>query len=86
MTVFLAGLNPYVINNINSCVCNFLIQNHIGSLNWAYRVELRDKKVTYKNATGTLVNAHTVKVKDFPSYGNIFFSSHYLIVTRFIVL
>ena len=46
----------------------FSIQNHIGSLNWAYRVELRDKKVLYKNATGTLVDAHTVKVKDFPSY------------------
>ena len=25
-------------------------------------MELRDKKVTYKNATGELLNAHTVKV------------------------
>ncbi|XP_015763830.1 PREDICTED: thioredoxin reductase 3-like isoform X1 [Acropora digitifera] len=40
------------------------VQNHIGSLNWAYRLELRDKKVSYKNATGTLVNAHTVKAVD----------------------
>lgn len=57
----------------------FSIQNHIGSLNWAYRVELRDKKVLYKNATGTLVDAHTVKVKDFPSYMCICFSSHHFI-------
>lgn len=40
------------------------VQNHIGSLNWAYKVELRDKKVMYKNATGTLVDAHTVKAVD----------------------
>lgn len=40
------------------------VQNHIGSLNWAYRVELRDKKVTYKNATGELVDAHTIKAVD----------------------
>ena len=64
----------------------FSIQNHIGSLNWAYRVELRDKKVMYKNATGTLVDAHTVKVRDFPSYMCICFSSHHFIVTRFVAL
>ncbi|XP_068714521.1 thioredoxin reductase 1, cytoplasmic-like isoform X3 [Montipora foliosa] len=40
------------------------VQNHIGSLNWAYRVELRDKKVLYKNATGTLVDPHTIKAVD----------------------
>ncbi|XP_022778370.1 thioredoxin reductase 1, cytoplasmic-like, partial [Stylophora pistillata] len=37
------------------------VQNHIGSLNWGYRVELRDKKVTYKNAIGELTDAHTIK-------------------------
>lgn len=40
------------------------VQNHIGSLNWGYRVELRDKKITYKNATGELVDAHKVKTVD----------------------
>ncbi|XP_058959435.2 thioredoxin reductase 1, cytoplasmic isoform X1 [Pocillopora verrucosa] len=40
------------------------VQNHIGSLNWGYRVELRDKKVTYKNSIGELKDAHTVKTID----------------------
>jgi len=40
------------------------VQNHIASLNWGYRVELRDKKVLYKNATGELLDAHTIKAVD----------------------
>lgn len=38
------------------------IQDHIGSLNWGYRVQLRDKKVEYINAYGTFVDQHTVLV------------------------
>ena len=38
------------------------IQAHIGSLNWGYRVALRDKNVKYINAKATLQDAHTVKV------------------------
>ena len=38
------------------------IQNHIGSLNFNYRVQLRDKKVDYLNAYGQFVNKHTIKV------------------------
>lgn len=34
------------------------IQDHIGSLNWAYRVELRDKKVEYINAYGEFIDEH----------------------------
>jgi len=37
------------------------VQDHIGSLNWAYRVELRDKNVNYINGYGSFVDAHTVK-------------------------
>eukprot|EP00049_Salpingoeca_infusionum_P011480 m.199419 g.199419 ORF g.199419 m.199419 type:complete len:520 (+) comp14943_c0_seq1:358-1917(+) len=37
------------------------VQNHIGSLNWGYRVALRDKNVKYLNAYGTFVDAHTIK-------------------------
>ncbi|XP_073228349.1 thioredoxin reductase 1, cytoplasmic-like isoform X2 [Porites lutea] len=40
------------------------VQNHIGSLNWGYRVELRDKKILYKNVTGKLLDAHTVQAVD----------------------
>merc|ERR1712106_13447 len=40
------------------------IQNHIGSLNWGYRVALRDKKVDYLNAHATFVDEHTLKTVD----------------------
>ncbi|XP_028514031.1 thioredoxin reductase 3 [Exaiptasia diaphana] len=40
------------------------VQNHIGSLNWGYRVQLRDKKVTYKNAYGVFIDNHTIKTTD----------------------
>lgn len=41
------------------------IQAHIGSLNWGYRVALREKKVNYLNAYAEFVDAHTLKVKLF---------------------
>lgn len=34
------------------------IQDYIGSLNWGYRVQLRDKKVEYINALGEFVDSH----------------------------
>ncbi|KAJ1110770.1 hypothetical protein NDU88_008116 [Pleurodeles waltl] len=37
------------------------IQNYIGSLNWGYRVSLRDKKVTYENAYAEFVEPHKIK-------------------------
>ena len=37
------------------------IQGHISSLNWGYRVELREKQVTYHNALAQFVDAHTVQ-------------------------
>ena len=37
------------------------VQNHIGSLNWGYRVQLRDKKVSYLNSYASFVDQHTVK-------------------------
>jgi len=37
------------------------IQNHIGGLNWGYKVELRDKKVKYLNEYATFVDNHTIK-------------------------
>ncbi|KAK3931005.1 Thioredoxin reductase 1, mitochondrial [Frankliniella fusca] len=39
------------------------VQNHIKSVNWVLRVELRDKKVEYINARGSLIDAHTVHAK-----------------------
>ncbi|XP_068207855.1 thioredoxin reductase 1, cytoplasmic [Palaemon carinicauda] len=40
------------------------IQSHIGSLNWGYRVALRNKKVDYVNAYATFVDAHTLHTVD----------------------
>jgi len=37
------------------------VQNHIGSLNWGYRVALREKNVTYLNEYGTFVDKNTIK-------------------------
>lgn len=39
------------------------IQAHIGSLNWGYRVALREKKVNYLNAFAEFIDPHTLKVK-----------------------
>jgi len=36
------------------------IQNHVGSLNWGYRVALRDKDVKYINARGVFTDPHTI--------------------------
>lgn len=38
------------------------IQAHIGSLNWGYRVALREKKVNYINAFAEFIDPHTLKV------------------------
>jgi len=37
------------------------VQNHIGSLNWGYRVSLREKSVTYLNEYAEFVDPHTLK-------------------------
>jgi len=37
------------------------IQDHIGSLNWNYRVQLRTEKVTYVNAYGEFIGPHKIK-------------------------
>lgn len=40
------------------------IQAHVGSLNWGYRVALREKKVQYMNAYAEFVDPHTLKTTD----------------------
>ncbi|KAK3574860.1 hypothetical protein QTP86_018324 [Hemibagrus guttatus] len=37
------------------------VNNYIGSLNWGYRVALRDKNVTYMNAYAEYVEPHKIK-------------------------
>ena len=38
------------------------VQNHIASLNWGYKVALRDKNVTFVNGYAEFVDEHTIKV------------------------
>ena len=40
------------------------VQNHVKSLNFKYRVDLREKEVTYLNRLGSFVDAHTVETVD----------------------
>lgn len=40
------------------------VQNHIMSLNFGYRVQLRQEKVDYINALGTFVDPHTIQCVD----------------------
>ncbi|VDP56578.1 unnamed protein product [Schistosoma mattheei] len=40
------------------------VQSHIGSLNWGYKVALRDNQVTYLNAKGMLISPHEVQITD----------------------
>jgi thioredoxin reductase (NADPH) len=40
------------------------VQDHISSLNFGYRVALREKGVDYKNALGSFVDAHTLACTD----------------------
>ena len=48
------------------------IQAHIGSLNWGYRVALREKKVEYINAFAEFVDPHTLKVSLFNTCVGLF--------------
>uniref|UniRef100_A0A8D3DD28 Thioredoxin-disulfide reductase n=1 Tax=Scophthalmus maximus TaxID=52904 RepID=A0A8D3DD28_SCOMX len=40
------------------------MNNYIGSLNWGYRVALRDKNVNYVNAYAEFTEPHTIKVEE----------------------
>ena len=39
------------------------IQDYIASLNWNYRVQLRNKNVTYINSHGEFIDRHKLKVR-----------------------
>lgn len=38
------------------------VNDYIGSLNWNYKVALRDKKVTYVNSYAEFIDPHKIKV------------------------
>ncbi|KAM9229927.1 thioredoxin reductase 1, cytoplasmic isoform 2-T2 [Dugong dugon] len=57
------------------------VQNYIGSLNWGYRVALREKKVTYENAYGQFVGPHRVKATNNKGKEKIYSAERFLIAT-----
>ncbi|KAL9189929.1 hypothetical protein ACHAXT_009604 [Thalassiosira profunda] len=40
------------------------VQNHVRGLNFKYRVDLREKEVTYLNQLGSFIDAHTMETVD----------------------
>ncbi|XP_066960197.1 thioredoxin reductase 1, cytoplasmic [Macrobrachium rosenbergii] len=57
------------------------IQSHIGSLNWGYRVALRNKKVDYLNAYATFEDPHTLRTVDRRGKEKTITSDNFLIAT-----
>ncbi|XP_065583835.1 thioredoxin reductase 1, cytoplasmic-like [Artemia franciscana] len=57
------------------------IQVHIKSLNWGYRVQLRDKKVDYINAYASFLDPHTLKTVDKRNKERIITARHIVIAT-----
>ncbi|XP_038010636.1 thioredoxin reductase 1, cytoplasmic isoform X2 [Motacilla alba alba] len=57
------------------------VQNYIGSLNWGYRVALRDKKVTYENAYGEFVGPHTIKATNKKGVEKLYTAERFIIAT-----
>ncbi|XP_013931622.1 PREDICTED: thioredoxin reductase 1, cytoplasmic-like [Thamnophis sirtalis] len=57
------------------------VQNHIGSLNWGYRVSLRENKVTYENAYGEFTGPHTIKTTNNKGVEKIYTAERFLIAT-----
>lgn len=57
------------------------VQNYIGSLNWGYRVALRERKVTYENAYGQFVGPHRIKATNNKGKEKIYTAEKFLIAT-----
>ncbi|KAG9468962.1 thioredoxin reductase 3 [Eleutherodactylus coqui] len=57
------------------------IQNYIGSLNWGYRVALRDKNVQYENAYGEFVEHHKIKATNKRGKESFFTAEKFVIAT-----
>mmetsp|Transcript_17325 Transcript_17325/g.27007 ORF Transcript_17325/g.27007 Transcript_17325/m.27007 type:complete len:609 (+) Transcript_17325:91-1917(+) len=55
------------------------VQNHIRGLNFKYRVNLREKNVTYLNKLGKFVDPHTIEVVDKKGRVSTITSSRFLV-------
>jgi thioredoxin reductase (NADPH) len=41
------------------------VKEYIGSLNWGYRVQLRENKIDYLNVAGEFIDSHTINAITF---------------------
>ncbi|XP_041347588.1 thioredoxin reductase 1, cytoplasmic-like [Gigantopelta aegis] len=57
------------------------IQDHIGSLNWNYRVQLRDKDVNYVNAYGEFIGPHKIKATNKRGKVQEMTAQHFIVAT-----
>ncbi|XP_047390878.1 thioredoxin reductase 3 [Sciurus carolinensis] len=57
------------------------VQNHIGSLNWSYRLSLRENGVAYVNAYGEFVDLHKIKATNKKGQETYFSASKFVIAT-----
>ncbi|KAH0517500.1 Thioredoxin reductase 3 [Microtus ochrogaster] len=57
------------------------IQNHISSLNWGYRLTLREKGVAYVNAYGEFVELHKIKATNKKGQETFYTASKFVIAT-----
>ncbi|XP_042536208.1 thioredoxin reductase 3 isoform X2 [Dipodomys spectabilis] len=57
------------------------IQSHIGSLNWGYRLSLREKGVTYVNSYGEFVEPHKIKATNKKGQETYHTASKFVIAT-----
>ncbi|XP_060036247.1 thioredoxin reductase 3 isoform X1 [Erinaceus europaeus] len=57
------------------------IQDHIGSLNWAYKLSLREKGVAYVNAYGEFVDHHKVKATNRKGQESYYTAANFVIAT-----
>lgn len=57
------------------------IQNHIGSLNWSYRLSLREKAVAYVNSYGEFVEHHKIKATNRKGQETCYTAAKFVIAT-----
>ncbi|XP_053526264.1 thioredoxin reductase 3 isoform X2 [Artibeus jamaicensis] len=57
------------------------IQNHIGSLNWSYRLSLREKAVAYVNSYGEFVEHHKIKATNRKGQETYYTAAKFVIAT-----
>ncbi|XP_004449156.1 thioredoxin reductase 3 [Dasypus novemcinctus] len=57
------------------------IQNYIGSLNWSYRLSLRERSVTYINAYGEFIEPHKIKATNRKGQETCFTAAKFVIAT-----